>query len=535
MATPTLLSVSNVALPNTADSGNVSVTAPTGANACVIGGTFYVGDNSVVTSLTGSQLTSTTNGALKTATPSGGNYMSSYAGAFQVTATGSQTIRLQKTGGYGEGPTCQIAWLTVDDPTDFVRTSGFLIDTQASSPDTLSVALASATTDLVLGIFGTDGSSSDPSAPSGTTQQGTLQTTQFDKSIVFSVDSPGASTTTITVGSRAYPTLIGISLKAGGGGGGASQSVAFTLADISTAFAQGLQHSQSLATSLDGVSVALAQKLQHAQALAITLDGVTVAIAQTAAHSQSLAATLDDVAVSIAQGQSRPQSLAITLDGIDVAINQTIGAGNSQAISFTLDGVTAAAAQTVSHPQILTATLDGVVVAVAQVARHSQSLAVTLDGVSASVVQGLRHSQALAATLDSISVQIEQSFSSPNKDQALAITLDDVAILINQVGPDNMSDTHDGFWVREWKKMVEREKKLSVEEVMEIVEEAPKEVLEAIPEVKKQVKKEFGRVDYQRIANNLQMQRFIAEQILVRHEIRMQELEEDDLEVLLLL
>jgi len=218
VATPTLLSVSNVALPNTADSGNVSVTAPTGANACVIGGTFYVGDNSVVTSLTGSQLTSTTNGALKTATPSGGNYMSSYAGAFQVTATGSQTIRLQKTGGYGEGPTCQIAWLTVDDPTDFVRTSGFLIDTQASSPDTLSVALASATTDLVLGIFGTDGSSSDPSAPSGTTQQGTLQTTQFDKSIVFSVDSPGASTTTITVGSRAYPTLIGISLKAGSGG-----------------------------------------------------------------------------------------------------------------------------------------------------------------------------------------------------------------------------------------------------------------------------------------------------------------------------
>jgi hypothetical protein len=104
----------------------------------------------------------------------------------------------------------------------------------------------------------------------------------------------------------------------------------------------------------------------------------------------------------------------------------------------------------------------------------------------------------------------------------------------SQVG-DAFIDTHDGFWAREWKKMAEREKKLSVEEVMEIVEEAPKEVLEAIPEVKKQVKKEFGRVDYQRIANNLQMQRFIAEQIIVRHEIRMQELEEDDLEVLLLL
>lgn len=228
MATPTLLSVSNVALPNTADSGNVSVTAPTGANACVIGGTFYVGDNSVVTSLTGSQLTSTTNGALKTATPSGGNYMSSYAGAFQVTATGSQTIRLQKTGGYSEGPTCQIAWLTVDDPTDFVRTGGFLIDSQNSSPDTLSVVLNSATTDLVLGMFGTDGSSADPSAPTGTTQQGTLQTTQFDKSVTFTVNSPGASTTTITVGSRAYPTLFGISLKAGSGGGGVTGTLAVT-------------------------------------------------------------------------------------------------------------------------------------------------------------------------------------------------------------------------------------------------------------------------------------------------------------------
>lgn len=228
MATPTLLSVSNVALPNTADSGNVSVTAPTGANACVIGGTFYVGDNNVPTSLTGSQLVATTNGALKTATPSGGSHMGSYAGAYQVSATGSQTIRLQKTGSYGEGPTCQIIWLTVDDPTDFVRTGGFLIDTQASVPDTLAVTLNSATTDLVVGMFGTDGSSAAPTAPTGTTQQGTTQTTNADLSLVFKVTTPGASTTTITAGSRDFPTLFGISLKAGGGGGGITGTLAAT-------------------------------------------------------------------------------------------------------------------------------------------------------------------------------------------------------------------------------------------------------------------------------------------------------------------
>lgn len=341
MATPTLLSVSNVALPNTADSGNVSVTAPTGANACVIGGTFYVSDNSVVTSLTGSQLTTTTNGGLRTATASGGNYMSSYAQAFQVTATGSQTIRLQKTGGYAEGPTCQIAWLTVDDPTDFVRTGGFLIDSQNASPDTLTVTINSATTDLVLGMFGTDGSSADPSAPTGTTQQGTLQTTQFDKSVTFTVNSPGASTTTITAGSRAYPTLFGISLKAGSSGPTNYKLTCDVGAYATTGIAAALRRGYSM-TAVVGVYSLTGQdaQLRRGYSLAAVTGGYTLtgidATLVYVANPTNYSLTCDVGAYSITghdailnRGYSLAASVgSYSLTGEDATLIYTPGAAN---------------------------------------------------------------------------------------------------------------------------------------------------------------------------------------------------------------
>lgn len=271
------------------------------------------------------------------------------------------------------------------------------------------------------------------------------------------------------------------------------------------------------------------------QSIAFTLDGVTASIGQTATHPQALAFTLDDVAISIAQTAQHPQSLAITLDDVGVIINQSNGVGKSQSIDFTLDDVVVAIAQTANHPQSLSVALDGVTVAIAQTAQHPQALAIALDGVSVAINQGLSHSQALAATLDGVAVDIQQSLSPAAKDQALAIVLDGVVVSIDQIGPDNLIDTHDGFWVREWKKMIEREKKLNIEDVIEIVEESPQEVLEALPEVKREVKKEFGRVDYQKIANNLRMQTFIAERILIQLEVRKLELEEDDLEVLLLM
>lgn len=237
-----------------------------------------------------------------------------------------------------------------------------------------------------------------------------------EKAATASSDTPGAWT------SAAEQWIVG-----GGAvwesASGASQSIAFTLEDVTASFAQTATHPQSLAA---------------------TLDGIAVSIAQTLSHSQALAATLDDVSASIAQTAQHPQSLAITLDDVDATINQTIAGGNSQAIDFTLDGVTAAIAQTNTHPQSLVATLDGVTVAVAQTAQHPQALAVTLDGVSVAISQGSQHAQALAATLDGVSVDIQQSVSPANKDQSLAITLDGILVSIDQIGPaaDEVTPTY---------------------------------------------------------------------------------------------
>ena len=83
--------------------------------------------------------------------------------------------------------------------------------------------------------------------------------------------------------------------------GSASQTLAVTLADVTVAAAQTLEHPQSLAVTLADVTVAAAQTLEHPQSLAVTLADVTVAVAQTLRHPQSLAVTLADVTVSIVQ------------------------------------------------------------------------------------------------------------------------------------------------------------------------------------------------------------------------------------------
>lgn len=109
------------------------------------------------------------------------------------------------------------------------------------------------------------------------------------------------------------------------GGGGISQTVAFTLEDVSAAVSQNLSHAQSLTGMLDDVAVSISQTAQHSQALDATLDGVTFAASQTLSHSQALAATLDGVTVEINQSaapSSKDQSLAVVLDGIQVAIAQ---------------------------------------------------------------------------------------------------------------------------------------------------------------------------------------------------------------------
>ena len=111
------------------------------------------------------------------------------------------------------------------------------------------------------------------------------------------------------------------------GGGGSSQTLAVTLADVTVAVAQTLEHPQSLAVTLADVTVAVAQEVTGSvsQALAVTLADVAVAAAQTLGHPQSLAVTLADVTVAVAQTLRHPQSLAVTLADVTVSIAQVSG------------------------------------------------------------------------------------------------------------------------------------------------------------------------------------------------------------------
>jgi len=88
------------------------------------------------------------------------------------------------------------------------------------------------------------------------------------------------------------------------------------------------------------------------------------------------------------------------------------------------------------------------------------------------------------------------------------------------------TDTHDGFWSREWAKLKKREeKKPTIAEVVEIVKESP-QVLEV---VRAEVVRKYPQVNYAEVRENVQLQRFIAKQLIEAAE------EEDDIEAMLLM
>lgn len=96
-------------------------------------------------------------------------------------------------------------------------------------------------------------------------------------------------------------------------------------------------------------------------------------------------------------------------------------------------------------------------------------------------------------------------------------------------------DTHDGFWAREYRKMWERKPKVS--EVVELVKDEPIEALEVVREVVKQ-KYELpdNRAELSRfILQSVQLQRFIAKQLIVAAQKRAIDDEESDIEEILLM
>lgn len=196
---------------NVAHSGGVDVTAacnpPTGANAFVVGGVYFK-DNPATISATIAAGT----------TQSSANFSGSgtYMGHFMAwgsiaTAGAASTIRiLSSDRGFEEGPTVQIVWLTVDNPSDFVRHAVHANVT--STPAAPTATVNSSASDLVLSFRGRDGNSGTL-GQGGWTLRGSAQTNRLDVAEVHQANSPGSATTTATMGSMPYPGMGVISIK----------------------------------------------------------------------------------------------------------------------------------------------------------------------------------------------------------------------------------------------------------------------------------------------------------------------------------
>jgi hypothetical protein len=96
--------------------------------------------------------------------------------------------------------------------------------------------------------------------------------------------------------------------------------------------------------------------------------------------------------------------------------------------------------------------------------------------------------------------------------------------------PEVITDTHDGYWRKQWERL-HKKKKPVLKEVIEMVKESPSI---ALAEVKEAVKVKYPTVDYTDVINNLKLQTFIAEQIIIAFELQRIAEDEDDIEMMLL-
>lgn len=109
------------------------------------------------------------------------------------------------------------------------------------------------------------------------------------------------------------------------------------------------------------------------------------------------------------------------------------------------------------------------------------------------------------------------------------VTGQDADLIVDQ----GAEDTHDGFWRKKYREMWERKPKLpEIEEIIEAVQESPKAAIEVVA---KEVRQEYPEINYQQVVDNIQLQRFIAEQILIVLRLKRIQDDEDDIEAMLLL
>lgn len=102
------------------------------------------------------------------------------------------------------------------------------------------------------------------------------------------------------------------------------------------------------------------------------------------------------------------------------------------------------------------------------------------------------------------------------------------------IGPTPpVTDTHDGFWSKKYREMHEwHTKKPTLEEVIEVVQEAP---VEAVQAVKSELVQKYPEMDTSKIADNLKLQRLVAKLLIRKLELRrQQDIEDHNIRVLLL-
>ncbi len=285
---PSPVGVVNVALGNSGDSGNVGLTVPAGAKVWAAFGTYYDGNASqAVTSFTGSGFT--TDGLIAVGST---DYMGTYLAWGRVNATGSQTVRLQKPGFYSEGPTCQIVFADVADPSNCFR----LAPPNALGPQCVgntSGAITRSTStqagDLVFAWTGCDGGGT-LGAITNWTQQGTEQVTNADKGRVYTRTAPAGSSTSITGPANSYPTLGLIALFDAAGGGttydeSVNETVALSDARVAAAaFASARAESVTLADARSSAAVFVSVRAEPV----VVADGLSVARVMAASYSEGI-------------------------------------------------------------------------------------------------------------------------------------------------------------------------------------------------------------------------------------------------------
>lgn len=234
MASPTRLGVVTLAPGTSATPGAQSITVPTGATGAVA----FWGEYGAFSGMTGLTCSfGSPNSANRHQTPSiGGTHNGTGLWAFDVSATGSQTITPVWSNAIIQGPALSVAFYK-DLDANWKDSARF-----ATAHNQYAAASGSVTaeTDAEILVFETQDGGTAPSVPSGRT----LVQNRSENAIggvFYTVNSPTSGSNSISSGNTNFPGIAIASIKgASGGGGGVTGTLSATESGSDTAASSGV-------------------------------------------------------------------------------------------------------------------------------------------------------------------------------------------------------------------------------------------------------------------------------------------------------